>query len=36
MDFQINLMFLIVPFFLQEQKVMTKTLISWEREEHLR
>ena len=28
MDFEINLIFLIEPFFLHDQKVMTKTLIS--------
>ena len=36
MDFGINLIFLIEPFFLNDQKVMTKTLISWERKELLR
>ena len=36
MDFEIKLIFLIVPFFLYDQKVMTKTLISWKRKELLR
>ena len=36
MDFEINLTFLIQPFFLYDQKVLTKTLISWERKELLR
>ena len=36
MDFEINLIFLIKPFFLQDQKVMAKTEISWERKELLR
>ena len=35
MDFEINLFFLIEPFFLHDQKVMTKTLISQERKEPL-
>ena len=36
MTFEVNLIFLIKPFFLHYQKVMTKTLISWEREELLK
>ena len=36
MNFQINLIFLIKPFFLLDQKVMIKTYISWERKELLR
>ena len=36
MDFEINLAFLIEPFFLHDQKFMTKTLISWEPKELLR
>ena len=36
MDFEIKLIFLIEPFFLQDQKVMTKTQISWEQKELLR
>ena len=36
MDFEINLIFLIKPFFLQDPKVMAKTEISWERKELLR
>ena len=36
MDFEINLIFLIELFFLHDQKVMTKALISWEQKEILR
>ena len=36
MDFEINLIFLIEPFFLHEQKDMKKNWISWERKELLR
>ena len=36
MDFEINLIFLTEPVFLHDQKVMTKTYISWERKELLR
>ena len=36
MDCEINLIFLIEPFFLHDQKVMTKTWIPWERKELLR
>ena len=36
MNFEINLIFLIKPFFLHDQKVMIKTWISWERKELLR
>ena len=36
MDFEINYIFLIEPFFLHDQKVMTKTQISWEWKELLR
>ena len=36
MDFETNFIFLIEPFFLHDQKVMTKTLICWERKELLR
>ena len=36
MNFEINLVFLIKPFFLQNQKAMTKTWTSWERKELLR
>ena len=36
MDFEINLNFLIEPFLLHDQKVMTKVQISWEQKELLR
>ena len=36
MTFEVNLTFLIKPFFLQDQKVMTKTWISWVQKELLR
>ena len=36
MDFEINPIFLIEPFFLHDQKVLTKTLKSWEQKELLR
>ena len=36
MDFEISLTLLIEQFFLHDQKVMTKTWISWERKELLR
>ena len=36
MDFEINLIFLIESFFLHDQKVMTKILISWEWKELLK
>ena len=36
MNFEINFIFLIEPFFLQDQKAMTKTKISLERKELLR
>ena len=36
MDFEINLLFLIEPFFLHDQKLMTKMWISWERKELLK
>ena len=36
MNFEINLIFLIKPFFLHKQKIVTKTKISWERKELLR
>ena len=34
MNFEFNLMFLIKPFFLHDQKVETKTKISWEWKKH--
>ena len=36
MDFETNLIFLIEPVFLHDQKIMTKTYISWEWKELLR
>ena len=36
MNFEVNLIFLIKQFFLHDQKVVTKTKISWERKELLR
>ena len=36
MGFEINLIFLIEPFFLHDQKVVTKTWISWEQKKLLR
>ena len=36
MNFEVNLIFLIKPFFLHDQKVVTKTKISWERKEFWR
>ena len=36
MNFEVNLIFLINLFFLNDQRVMTKTWISWERKELLR
>ena len=36
MNFEVALMFLIKPFFLHDQKVVTKTQISWERKKLLR
>ena len=36
MNFEVNLTFLIKPSFLHNQKVVTKTKISWERKELLR
>ena len=36
MDFEINLIFLIEPFLLHDQKVMTETEISLERKELLK
>ena len=36
MDFEINIIFLIEPFFLHNQNVMTKTQVSWEQRELLR
>ena len=36
MNFKVNLIFLIKLFFLHDQKVITKTLISWEQKELLR
>ena len=35
MNFEVNLIFLIKPFFLHDQKVVTKTKISWEWKELL-
>ena len=35
-DFEMNLIFLIKPFFLHDQKVKTKNEITWERKELLR
>ena len=36
MNFEVDLIFLVKPFFLHDQKVVTKTKISWERKELLR
>ena len=36
MNFEVNLIFLIKPFFPHDQKVVTRTWISWERKELLR
>ena len=36
MNFEVNLGFLITPFFLHDQNVATKTKISWERKELLK
>ena len=36
MNCEINLLFLIKPFFLRDQKAMVKTEIFWERKELLR
>ena len=36
MNFEVNFIFLIKPFFLHDQKVVAKTWISWERKELLR
>ena len=36
MNFEINLTFLSELFFLHDQKIMTKTYISWEQKELLR
>ena len=36
MNFEVNLIFLIKPFFLHDQKVLTKTEISWGRKNLLR
>ena len=36
MNFEVNLIFLIKPFFLHDQNVVTKTKISWERKQLLR
>ena len=36
MNFEVNPIFLIKPFFLHDQKVVTKTKICWERKELLR
>ena len=36
MDFEVNLIVLLKPFFLNDQKVVTKTEIFWERKELLR
>ena len=36
MDFEVNLIFLIKPFFLHDRKVLTKTYIALERKELLR
>ena len=36
MNFEVNLIFLMKPFFLHNEKVVRKTLISWERKKLLR
>ena len=36
MNFEVNIIFLIKLFFLHDQKVVTKTYVSWERKDLLR
>ena len=36
MNFEVKLIFLIKPFFLLDQKVVTKTKISWEGKEQIK